>query len=350
MRVEVGICTWNRAKLLDQTLMSMRALRIPSDVEWELVVVNNHSTDNTEEVIARHEEHLPIRRLWEPTLGKSTALNTAIDAMRGDLILWSDDDVIIDPDWLAEYASAAQRYPDAAFFGGTIEPWFEVDPPPWTTAAWNRISTVYAARDVGDEEFPVDATTLPFGANWAIRTEVQRRFRYDCRLGRVGPNDVRGEECAILRQMLADGIKGHWIPQAKLQHFIPKERLTLEYVRQFYYGIGQTAALLKRRKKISQTKLWLRKAYYRLRVAMYEMQYRLYRHIASPSRWIKKMSGASYSAGKLASLSAPGTFDISVSDKREESVKLRIAPITQDTASQPREELPQDTTHGKRAA
>ena len=188
MLVTVAICTWNRAALLDKTLTEMRRLHIPAGVGWELMVVNNRCTDDTDEIIARHASQLPLRRLYEPMPGKSNALNTAVAAIRSDLILWTDDDVLVDRDWLAEHVAAANALPQASFFGGPIEPWFEVSPPHWLTSAWSRISEIYATRDVGGTPSPIDAQFHPYGANFAIRTEVQRRFLYDPRLGRVGPS------------------------------------------------------------------------------------------------------------------------------------------------------------------
>ncbi len=79
MNVTVAICTWNRAKLLDQTLTRMQQLRIPANVAWELLVVNNNCTDDTDAIIAGHESALPLRRLFEPKPGLSNARNFAVD-------------------------------------------------------------------------------------------------------------------------------------------------------------------------------------------------------------------------------------------------------------------------------
>ena len=79
MRVSVAICTWNRAKLLDQTLSRMHQLLIPRGVTWELIVVNNNCTDETDEVLAEHARRLPLRRMYEQTPGKSHALKRFAD-------------------------------------------------------------------------------------------------------------------------------------------------------------------------------------------------------------------------------------------------------------------------------
>ena len=85
MHVTVAICTWNRARLLDQTLTGLHALRIPEGITWELLVVNNRSTDDTDAVISRHADTLRLRRLCEPKQGLSNARNCAVRAARGDL-------------------------------------------------------------------------------------------------------------------------------------------------------------------------------------------------------------------------------------------------------------------------
>ena len=102
--VSVVICTWNRAGLLDQTLARMRELHVPAGLAWELLVVNNNCTDDTDAVAARHRGHLPLRPVREPTPGLSNARNKGLAEARGELILWTDDDVRVDPGWLAAAA------------------------------------------------------------------------------------------------------------------------------------------------------------------------------------------------------------------------------------------------------
>ena len=87
MTITVMICTWNRSHYLNQALGGMRTLQIPSGLDWEVLIINNNSTDNTDEIIARHQNALPIRRLFEPKPGKSSAANTGIRHAKGDLIV-----------------------------------------------------------------------------------------------------------------------------------------------------------------------------------------------------------------------------------------------------------------------
>lgn len=233
MLVTVAICTWNRAALLDRTLAGMRELRIPDAASWEVVVVNNNSTDDTDAVIAKHADALPLRRVFEPKPGHSNARNAAIDAAMGDLIVWTDDDVLVDRNWLMEYASAAAVWPQAAFFGGTVTPWFETPPPSWLTRHWQRFAGLYAVREFGSAVRPFAAGEQPFGANMAFRLEAQRAFRFDPDRGHTGSTARGGDETDVVKRMTAAGHTGVWVGSAKVQHFIPADRLTKEFVWQY---------------------------------------------------------------------------------------------------------------------
>src|ERR1700761_2522471 len=100
MLVTVGICTFNRAESLRRTLDSLVAVRVPANLAWEIVIVNNASTDHTDDVINQYGDSLPVSKGFEPRRGKSNALNRAIDVVKGEYIVWIDDDVGVDAGWL----------------------------------------------------------------------------------------------------------------------------------------------------------------------------------------------------------------------------------------------------------
>jgi glycosyltransferase involved in cell wall biosynthesis len=230
MKVTVAICTWNRADLLDRTLAEMCQLRLPGGTDWELLVVNNNCTDDTDRVIARHAAHLPVRRLSEPKPGQCHARNCAVAAAAGELIVWTDDDVLVDPDWLAEHMAAAAAWPRAAFFGGTVDPWFAVEPPRWIRRNLDRLGGYYVTRQLGPAVRPLADGELPFGANMAFRTNVLRQFAFDPRIGHVGGELVGGDEVELVGRLRKAGHQGVWVGTARVRHYIPAERLTRQYV------------------------------------------------------------------------------------------------------------------------
>jgi glycosyltransferase involved in cell wall biosynthesis len=244
MLVTVAICAFNRAVSLGRTLDSLTAIQVPSDITWELVIVNNNSTDHTDDAIREYSDRLPIRREFEPRPGKSNALNRAIDVAKGDYILWTDDDVVVDAGWLRAYVDAFRRWPEAAVFGGRIVPKYEPPVARWVLESEDSTFCVYAIRNFGDNVQPLSIAEdrLPFGANYAIRAAEQRAFRYDPNLGPVPHRHRRNEETDVITRLLKSGATGYWIPNAVVEHCIGRERQTVRYIADFFVGDGETYA------------------------------------------------------------------------------------------------------------
>jgi glucosyl-dolichyl phosphate glucuronosyltransferase len=242
MLVTVAICTWNRAKLLDQTLAQMCMLRIPEGVEWELLVVNNNCTDNTDEVVTSYASRLPIRYFVERRQGKSYAANLAVEKTQGELLLWTDDDVLLDEKWLAEYVRAAAAWPDASFFGGRIDPWYECDPPNWFR---NHESALLPLRALGPAQRLLKENEYVYGANMAFRLSVMKQYLFDPNLGRVGNAFILGEELDVMRRAWADGHKGVWVPSAVVQHFVPHSRMIRRSVWTYINGLARMGVRMK---------------------------------------------------------------------------------------------------------
>jgi glucosyl-dolichyl phosphate glucuronosyltransferase len=239
MKVSVVICTWNRDRLLEQTLSRFHALVIPSDVQWELLVVNNNCTDNTDGVIRRHAGALPLKPLHEAKPGKSNALNRAASQATGDLVLYTDDDVLVDPDWLTQYVRVANDHPEAGFFGGTVRPWFASPPPRWIERHLAGLRWVFALADPGTGVRPIDPEEKLLGANMAVRGDLVRSFEYDPRLGPNGDDQTRGEETEMIERFRGLGQRGLWAGDAVVDHYIPSERLCASFIKKWHFGYGR---------------------------------------------------------------------------------------------------------------
>jgi glycosyltransferase involved in cell wall biosynthesis len=297
MNITVAICTWNRCALLEKTLEQVARLAIPLGVEWELLVVNNNSTDATDEVLASFDGRLPLRTVFEAEAGLSHARNRVVREAAGDYILWTDDDVLVDEEWLAAYCEAFRLWPEAAVFGGNIEPWFEGTPPGWLPRIWPRVASAYASRDLGEQAIPLSDKVIPFGANFAVRAREQRKYLYDPRLGVRPGNIMGGEETTVIRHMLADGGTGRWVPKARVRHFIPEARQSIEYLRRYFKGYGEYCAQEDAHNtdaKLFGSPRWL----WREALAA-ETRYRLRRSLSSPEVWIEDLLAASQAWGQL---------------------------------------------------
>jgi glycosyltransferase involved in cell wall biosynthesis len=256
MLVTVSICTWNRAKLLDQTLTRMHGLRIPAGVTWELQVVNNNCSNGTDEVIERHAGRLPLRRLFERQQGIGHARNCALQAAQGELLLSADDDVLVDPEWLAGYVRAAQDWPDAAYFAGSVTPWFETTPPSWIARNLTTIQTVYAINDGGPDIRPMRPNEGFLGASMAFRRCAVEGLHFDPELGRKGALLTAGEDTEFLERMRERHGSGVWVGTARARHFIPAARLTARYVWDWYYACARYRVQCMPSESFQGPKLW----------------------------------------------------------------------------------------------
>jgi GT2 family glycosyltransferase len=244
VRLSVIICSRDRAASLTRALESLAACE-PPRCGWEVVVVDNASRDRTAEVLAAFRTRLPLRWVVEPRPGLSRARNAGVAAAGGEYLLWTDDDVTVCRSWLTSYEAGIERHPNAAFLGGPIRPCFEGVPPSWLGASSPVIQTAFAGIDLGPEPILLTggARRLPFAANLAVRGREQRAIAFDPRLGRQpGRLVLGGEEMEVLRQILAAGGSGVWLPDAAVEHWIDPARQTEGYLRRYYVGVGIVGA------------------------------------------------------------------------------------------------------------
>jgi glycosyltransferase involved in cell wall biosynthesis len=244
MNLTIAICTRNRANSLAATLASLAEAERPAESRWEVIVVDNGSTDHTPRVLADYASILPIAHESEPRRGLSRARNRAVAASSGDYILWIDDDVIVDRSWLSEYAEAFRRFPDASVFGGPIRPVFTPPTPAWLAEGWTAVAKAYAARDFGPQEVRLDWEDgkVPYGANYAVRAAEQRLHPYDEKLGAGSDRGLLGEETSVLTALMRNGSYGIWVPRAGVAHVMPASRQTVAYLRRYFEAGGRTDA------------------------------------------------------------------------------------------------------------
>lgn len=237
--LSVIICTWNRADSLAVVLESLRSVEIPVAVQWELVVVNNACTDHTDEVLGGYQGELPIRRVIEREPGLSNARNCAIEAARGDLIAWTDDDVYVDRRWITALMMTARRFPEAGFFGGPIEPVFEALPPRWLAPYVLEFTGAWGIRNFGADDRLLHGEEKPFGANMMFRRRCFENVRFNVNYGRTAGRMLTGEETDLVARLVAQGEMGAWAGGALIKHRIPAAQLTRAHLWSCYVGVGR---------------------------------------------------------------------------------------------------------------
>lgn len=232
----VVICTRNRARSLGRTLDSLVAAAEWTSEPWELIVVDNGSSDDTPATVHSFAGQLPVLLVAQPVPGLSNARNAGVSAVRGEYVLWTDDDVMVDPQWLTAWFRAFRSRPDDSVFGGRTEPRFEEPQQDWFVAGQAHLQSLLAVRDADWSE--VTEAQMPWGLNYAVRATEQRRHAYDPELG-VAPGRRRGgEEVAVINAVLAEGGSGSWVWDATVYHLIPSDRQTKSYIVTFYTAHG----------------------------------------------------------------------------------------------------------------
>jgi len=180
-KVDIAICTWNRPALLANTLDSLAGLVVEPSVRLRVVIVDNNSTDSTPDVIeafqnSEFSKTHSVIALLEKRQGHTYSRNCAIAAADSDLMIWTDDDVEVQSDWVAKYVQAANQDSGITFWGGEIAPKFEGATPKWIGENWDVLKGCFAVREFAGE-LELDSSRLPYGANFAIRTADQKQFR-----------------------------------------------------------------------------------------------------------------------------------------------------------------------------
>ena len=243
MKYSIVIATHNRAADLRGTLASLATLQTPH--AWEVIVVDNNSTDDTPSVVQELAPAypVPLRYTFESVPGRSAALNTGIALAQGEIIVTTDDDVRVQPDWLENARQALSRL-GCDYIGGRVHPIWGGPRPSWLPDRPSHHWAVIALLDYGPTPFEL-TTRMPLGVNMAFRREVfEVAGGWDPRVGRKA-GTLLGQEvrewCIRAREK---GLRGYYAPELLVQHIIPANRLNKEYFRRWFYWRGISRAML----------------------------------------------------------------------------------------------------------
>jgi len=237
----IVICSYNRCFSLKATLAALRAVKSIEVAIGEIIVVDNNSTDNTRAVIdeAMQQATIPLRYVFETKQGLSHARNRGIKEAKGAIIIFTDDDVIPDPDWLQQIINCFEAG-KADCVGGKVLPAWPRNVPEWAhdTRLQKTLWGILALLDLGDETIVLNDinSSLLYGANMAFRRQIFDElgfFRTD--LGLVGNKRFLGDDSEMLIRLIQAGKRVIYTPKAVVLHTVPEERLHLRYLRQWRF-------------------------------------------------------------------------------------------------------------------
>lgn len=236
------ICTHNRSDLLPKAIDSLISQTIP-DSSYEIIVVDNASTDNTKSVCESYLLRPNFRYIYESVPGLSVARNRGLAEAKGKYVAYMDDDAIASPQWLEQLLNAfATVQPAPVSVGGKINPIWEVEKPDWFPDAKKPYLTIL---DYGDEAVFLTYPKILYGTNMAFSKQVlvdACGFRTD--VGRKKYCLLSGEEMEVYRRFTEKSLPVYYIPTASVQHLVPKNRLTKKWLYSRHYWQGRSETLV----------------------------------------------------------------------------------------------------------
>ena len=249
MFLSVIIPTRNRSPLIKKVLFSLMNQTLTKD-QFEVIVIDNGSTDDTAEICDEYKSKLPgFQRIYDECPGLHVGRHLGIKHAKGDILVYADDDIEAFPTWLAGVAESF-RDPEVTLVGGKCLPKFESNPQEWVEYLWVRNQYgktlgYYSLVDFGDEMKEISPFFV-FGCNYSIRKNVL------IEVGGFHPDAMpqelikyRGDgESYVSRRIEELRYNVIYNPKASVYHWVPKSRLTLEYLkkRSFNQGISNSFA------------------------------------------------------------------------------------------------------------
>jgi len=257
-QVEVSVisCTRNRARQLATLFQCLGSQRDLEDIRWEIVIVDNNSTDNTKEVAYAFCEgsNLRVNYVFEPNTGLSYARNSGILASKGSLLLFIDDDVLIPPEFISNALFGVKEFPEFGIFGFRVLPeWRDGTKAPFWLSfkksfnlPVNLIQSFLPVHDLGPEplQYPNRITKNPIGASFLIKKEVFEKlgpFREDLGAGQSGVC----EDTEYFWYAMMNDFKILYWPYAALYHTVDPRRLSVGYLHKWYFNLGKSLYLIK---------------------------------------------------------------------------------------------------------
>lgn len=242
-RVSVVICTRNRSTDLANAIRSV-VEQAPDTPPYEIVVVDNGSTDETRQIVAAFEGAGRVRYVYEPEPGLCHARNAGWRSARGEYIAYLDDDAVACATWVAHVVEGFDMAPEVGVVGGRVDPVWQASRPAWlgdqaalglTIVNWSDTPKILA--DLQSEWL--------VGANMAVRADLLKQaggFRAE--LDRVGAQMLSSGDVFLLKEVVRCGFQCLYHPGMAVTHIVTPGRLTKRWFRRRYFWQGVSDAVM----------------------------------------------------------------------------------------------------------
>lgn len=241
-KISVVICTYNRETFLTGLMESIVCQKF-SERSFEIIFVNNNSTDQTENICQKFIKDFPgytIRYFTEINQGLSFARNRGIKEAQGEYVTFADDDAILAPDFLEKSCAYLDKYPELSEIGGPIFLRYMGGIPAWENPYINSLFG-YFYPSSSPYEMRKKNKKYPRGSNMTFRSDVfSVSGNFNTALGRVKRMLMGGEEKDIAFRILDAGKKIAYFPEIIVYHLVPENRTTRKFICEQAFGIGQS--------------------------------------------------------------------------------------------------------------
>lgn len=237
------ICTYNRERFLPKLFETIREQTLSRD-QFEVILINNNSTDNTKQLSLRFRDENPNIRFTyaeETSQGLSYSRNRGIQESKGEYVTFLDDDAFLHKDFLKVTLDFFEKNKNAFAIGGKILLAYDASEPKWYT---HYLGPLLGYFNLGDEVKKFPRSNYPRGSNMSFRKEVFAKYgMFDVKLGRIGRILSGGEEKELFSRIKGEYEKVWYVPQAVVYHSVPQERTTEEFIRSQALGTGRSEAI-----------------------------------------------------------------------------------------------------------
>jgi glycosyltransferase involved in cell wall biosynthesis len=243
--ISVVICSYNSENRIKRVLDCLLAQENCDGIAWEVLMVDNASTDNVVEVAGKHWNHpkVPLHIFHEPRQGQSYATQTGFEKATYGIVVMVDDDNYVSSEYISRAYKIMEEHPDVGIAGGKGTGLFDEEPPEW----FKSVEQGFAIGPQTEKEGYLDTSKRGYlyGAGSIIRKPVydylqQSDFQLMLK-GRIGKSLVAGEDQERCKAFLLLGYKLWYDPKLEFIHHMPAKRINWNYTRKLFHSFGRAS-------------------------------------------------------------------------------------------------------------
>ncbi|HAP69911.1 MAG TPA: hypothetical protein DCR04_09345 [Flavobacteriales bacterium] len=240
--ISVIICCYNSAKRIEPTLRHLAAQEVDSAINWEIILVDNNSSDNTSEEAKRISKELGLdsrfKLVQEPEPGLSSARHRGYSEAKYQIALMVDDDNSLSKNYLNTVVDTFKSDCSVGMVGGLGIPVTENNPPTW----FNKYAYCFATGDQSESE----NAELLYGAGLALKLDVLdllKKHGFQSLLtDRIGNSLISGGDTELCLAYRMAGYRLKYLRNISFEHHLPKERINWKYLQRLFFGFGMSKA------------------------------------------------------------------------------------------------------------